>query len=122
MFWDHFARRVREATLAEPTRLRWSWRAWLPLTATAATVVFAAWLVEQPRPFDTTDRAAEPTSIAAVEPPSEVAWESVLAAAPSWPDDDLLAWADQDVMSLEDLSATERVAFVRLLQEMEVRQ
>jgi hypothetical protein len=125
LFWDHFARRVREATHAEPVKLpaRWSWRAWVPLAATAATVLFAAWLVRQPMP--TGDRIPVGTTVSVAGPgesADEIAWESVLAATPQWADDDLFVMAEQDAMSFDDLTDTEKATFVRLLEEMEVRQ
>lgn len=121
LFWDHFSQRVRQATLAEAPAARRSWRGWIPLAATAATVVFAAWLVEQPRP--TNNRLSMPSiSEAAGDNGTEIAWDSVLATTPEWADDDLFALADQDAMSIDDLTAEERRTFVRLLEEMEVRQ
>jgi hypothetical protein len=119
LFWDHFSRRVRQATLELPQPRHSSWAGWTSLAATAATVLFAAWLVGQPVSAPNGPGTVAPDSIASDT--SEVAWESVLAASPEWADEDLFVMAD-DAMSFDDLSSEESAVFVRLLQEMEVRQ
>lgn len=124
LFWDHFSRRVSEATAAvAPLPSTNSWRAWLSLCATAASVLLAVWLVRQPMPAAGTSAGPTVSLDAQANVGQDVEWTSVVAATGAFTDDELFAMADDDVGSFDELTSEERMAFVRLLsREMDVLQ
>lgn len=130
LFWDHFAARVRQAThqAAPAPRFVSSWRGWISLAATAATLVLAVWVVRQPQSTAVVPRSDETPGVAIsarTEPAAgseAVSWETVVATTAALDDEALFDFGEADA-SLDDLTQAERVAFVRLLsEEMDVLQ
>jgi hypothetical protein len=127
LFWDHFARRVHEATAAEPVVSRW-WSRWQPMAAlaAAAAVVIVA-VVARPRapiPSETSavvsvadNAAAEFQLLEASDEP--VAVMSALAGEMSWEEVQAInlapsrAAVDLAVVQLTDAQKQELIRIVR---------
>ena len=124
LFWDHFSARVHEATAREPLGSTSSWRAgWRPFVAlgAAAAVILALLIPMQlapPVPADTSEAVATATDLSFEDDGS---WDIVmdLASGVAWEDvrEAVVPAAGAADAAIEELTATQREALVRLLKQ-----
>lgn len=123
LFWDHFSARVREATTRETAPERAWWRSWQTVAtfaAAAATIVIAL----QMRPTPSIAPVATPapvSSVAEIAPEDDGSWDIVmgLASEIAWDDvrDAVAPSAGAADAAIEELTAAQREALVRLLKQ-----
>ena len=124
LFWDHFSERVRQATAAEslPAAPRWWSRWWSPTGALAATVGAIALIVLlRPTPQVPGDERAPVESAALQMAPDDGSWGLVVGLAAELDVSDVREVAVPAAGTvdnlLDELTAAQREALVRLLQK-----
>ncbi len=119
LFWDHLTDRIREATGTEPVMSRASWwqRGWRPLAAVGAAAAVAALVlalrVSPVPPSDSGSGAGAGTNGS-----EDIAWRVIGEMASAMSAEDVrqvVASAPDPPAAVNDLTPTEREAFVRLL-------
>lgn len=133
LFWDHFSARVHAAVADEPiAELSWWQRVWRPAlgigVALAAAVMVVVLRMPGSTPMPATPAATaslapadDDTSWKALDlPRDDEAWDVVVAMASELSADDLhgvVHATSSSAVPLDDLTAAEREAFVKLLRQ-----
>jgi hypothetical protein len=124
LFWDHFSERVRQATATEPLPAvpRWWTGWWSPIGALAgAAGVIALIVLMRPAPQVAPDGGAPVESAAVQTTPDDGSWGLVVGLAAELDSSDVRevavpAAGTADTL-MDELTAAQRAALVRLLQK-----
>ena len=124
LFWDHFSARVREAASRDTATTPSWWRSWQTV-ATLAVAAAAVLIVVQMRPIPSSNgpvtTPAPVASMAEVTPEDDGSWDIVMGLASdiAWDDvrDAVVPSAGAADAAIEELTAAQREALVRLLKQ-----
>ena len=135
LFWDHFSARVHQAIEAEPlARPAWWQSVWRPALGIGVALTAAVFVVmmrmpgsapvpavSSPAPTEPVAIAADDTSWKAIDTSrDDEAWDVVVAMASQLSADELhgvVHVTSPAAVQLDDLTADEREAFVKLLRQ-----
>ena len=122
LFWDHFSERVRQATGPDAATQQQWWRSWRPvatLAASAAAAVLMLLVLSKSGPA--VAPSAPITTAAGATLEDDGSWDIVMSLASeiAWDDvrDAVAPSADAADAAIEELTAAQREALVRLLKQ-----
>ena len=122
LFWDHFSERVLQATARDVATVQPWWRGWRPIATLAASAAVGVLLLQVlSTPRQAVAPSAPVTTTADVALEDDGSWDIVMSLASeiAWDDvrDAVAPSADAADAAIEELTAAQREALVRLLKQ-----